>query len=102
LISIKRLYGRFLFGIIFNRFLIKSVLMKQDNPGEANKDIDVTRSEHQQAQQEAGASPTGDEKRMEGAKGKGNPEHQHGSHAEGQYPKQSDNPTMRPSGADNE
>ena len=78
-------------------------MKKEPNKGAANnKDIDVSRSEHQQSQQVAGQSPTGDEKRMEGSKNKGNPEHHHGDHGEGQYTKQSDDPGMHPSDADQE
>jgi len=73
---------------------------KNTGNGDENKNIDVSRSEHQQAQQAAGASPTGEEQRPEGAKYKGNPEHKHGSHREGQYTEQSDDPTMHPSDAD--
>lgn len=78
--------------------------MKQEpnKKPDVNKDIDVSRSEHQQAQHVAGQSPTGEEKRPEGSKAKGNPEHSHGSHAEGQYTRQSDDPTMHPSDIDEE
>jgi hypothetical protein len=78
--------------------------MKQE-PGKkstVNKDIDVSRSEHQQAQKAAGENPSGEEQRAEGSKYKGNPQHQHGSHGEGQYTRQSDDPTMHPSDADDE
>ncbi|HRO43191.1 MAG TPA: hypothetical protein PL009_10180 [Flavipsychrobacter sp.] len=71
---------------------------QRNSHDEANKNIDVTRSEHQQAQD--GAGNTGEEQRPEGAKEKGNPQHQHGSHHEGQYQQQSDDPTMHPSDND--
>ncbi len=73
----------------------------KNNPDEQmNKDIDVTRSEHQQARQKAG--DTGEEQRPEGSVDNGNPEHRHGSHQEGQYTQQSDDPTMHPSDADDD
>ena len=71
---------------------------QKKNSPEVNKDIDVTRSEHQQAQKSA--NDTGEEQRQEGGKNKGNPPHQHGSHQEGQYQPQSDDPTMHPSDMD--
>lgn len=76
-------------------------MAQQNKPqNDSNKDIDVSRSEHQQAQKVA--NNTGNEERQEGSKDKGNPEHHHSSHAEGQYTKQSDDPTMNPSNIDEE
>jgi hypothetical protein len=72
--------------------------MDNQSSNQANKDIDVTRSEHQQSQELAGKNPSGEETREEGSKEKGNPRHQHSSHQEGQYERQSDDPTMNPSG----
>jgi len=92
--------GRFSFGIVFKIFSEKMKLMEQqkNDRQETNKEIDVTRSEHQQAQQ--AANKTGEEERAEGAKDKGNPPHQHGAHQEGQYQQQSDDATMHPSDID--
>ncbi|RYZ54179.1 MAG: hypothetical protein EOP49_05730 [Sphingobacteriales bacterium] len=71
--------------------------MTQNNKkGDVNKDIDVSRSEHQQAQKAADPGGRGEEQRQEGSKNKGNPDHEHGSHQEGQYQQQSDKPTMHP------
>lgn len=75
----------------------------QQQDGGNDKNIDVTRSQHQQAQAVAAESnDTGEESRPEGSEEKETPAHHHGSHQEGQYDKQSDDPTMRPSGIDNE
>gem|GEM_PF-1605036 len=77
--------------------------MGQSNKkGDVNKNIDVSRSQHQQAQENAGTDRNIDEQRPEGAKYKGNPKHRHGSHEEGEYTRQSDNPTMHPSNLDDE
>lgn len=73
--------------------------MKQNNQQrDVNKNIDVSRSENQQAQH--AANNTGNEERPEGSKYKGNPEHHHGAHREGEYTQQSDDPTMHPSDTD--
>lgn len=69
---------------------------QRKNPELPQKDTDVSRSQHQQTQQAANDPEA--ENRAEGAKYKGNPKHQHGSHQEGQYTPQSDDPTMNPSG----
>jgi hypothetical protein len=69
---------------------------KQDE----NKDTDVTRSQRREDLQDT--NTTGKEERPAGAKDDGNPDHHHGSHKEGEYPRQSDDPTMHPSGADEE
>jgi len=73
---------------------------QQNQKPEVNKEADVTRSENRQAQNVANDS--GEEQRQEGAKEKGNPKHHHGSHQEGQYQPQSDDPTMHPSNLDEE
>lgn len=72
---------------------------KQQMDG-VDKETDVTRSENQQAQNAASGEQT--ERRPAGSVNKGNPEHNHGSHREGEYSRQSDDPTMRPSGMDEE
>ncbi len=64
------------------------------------KETDVTRSQRRQATDRSEVSHRGEEKRAEGSVNKGNPEHQHGSHEEGQAPHQSDDPTMHPSDID--
>jgi hypothetical protein len=78
--------------------------MKQEPNKGAGRDreIDVNRSEHQQSQQLAGHNATGAEERGEGSKNKGTPQHHHGDHEEGQYTKQSDDPGMHPSNADDD
>lgn len=65
-----------------------------------DKQTDVTRSQHRQAQ--AAASTDGAEQRPEGAKDKGSPAPRQGSHQEGETPIQTDKPTMNPSGIDPE
>jgi len=72
---------------------------KNDQSG-VDKETDVSRSQHQQAQNVA--NDMGEEERSEGAKDKGNPPHHHGSHQEGQYQPQSDDATMHPSNIDEE
>jgi hypothetical protein len=67
---------------------------------DVNKDTDVTRSQRREDLQDANMS--GEERRPEGTESEGNPEHHHGSHKEGEYPRQSDDPTMHPSGTDEE
>jgi hypothetical protein len=67
---------------------------------EVNKNIDVTRTQRRETLEDA--NMTGEEQRPEGAEYEGNPEHHHGSHREGEYPRQSDDPTMHPSGKDEE
>ncbi|HTM65595.1 MAG TPA: hypothetical protein VL093_04695 [Flavipsychrobacter sp.] len=71
-----------------------------DKKQDANKDTEVTRSQKREDLQDANTSNT--EKRPAGAEEKANPDHHHGSHKEGEYPRQSDDPTMHPSGADEE
>ena len=73
---------------------------KSNSNPEVNKDTNVTRSQQQQAQKVAGQTSAGNENRPEGLEYKGTPEHTHGSHAEGEYPRQSDDPTMHPSDID--
>ena len=76
-------------------------MAQQGNPqSDQNKDNDVSRSQRQQAQKASNKS--GNEERSEESKYQGNPPHHHGSHSEGEYTKQSDDPTMHPSDLDEE
>ena len=78
------------------------IFMKEyrSKPEDVNKKIDVTRSQNRQAQESAKDAPEGEEHRSKGSIYKGTPKHKHGSHAEGEYSKQSDNPTMHPTSFD--
>jgi len=72
---------------------------KQQTDG-VDKETDVSRSQNQQAQNAAASDQ--EEQRPAGSVNKGAPEHNHNSHKEGEYPRQSDGPTMHPSGMDEE
>jgi hypothetical protein len=71
-----------------------------DKKQDENKDTDLTRSQRREDLQNTNMA--GKESRPAGAADKGNPDHHHGSHKEGEYPRQSDDPTMHPSDADEE
>lgn len=75
--------------------------MEQDKQQTNEQNTDITRSENQQKQNAAGrGEDTQAENRPEGAKNKGTDLDPKRSTKEGQYDKQSDDPTMHPSGAD--
>lgn len=71
---------------------------EKNKRNDENTNPDVTRSQNRQAQDAANDSEH--EERPAGAQYKGSPQHEHGAHKEGERPRQSDDPTMHPSGAD--
>ena len=75
--------------------------MEQNKQQPAEQQTDMTRSENQQKQNAAGrGEDTQADNRPEGAENKGTGLDPERSTKEGEYDKQSDNPTMHPSGAD--
>ena len=75
--------------------------MEQNKQQNNEQDTDITRSENQQKQNAASrGEDTQAENRPEGAKNTGTGLDTERSTKEGQYDKQSDDPTMHPSGAD--
>ncbi len=68
---------------------------KQTDEQQQDAHIDVTRSQNRQQQQSAG-NDSGAENRPAGTEKKETPEHVHGAHKEGAYPRQSDDPGMHP------